>query len=198
MSAIARLRRFAAARPAEERCGLCGAACEADHAHLVDAATARVLCACPGCATVLDHATGAFRRVPDRVVRLDLGMSEADWSDLGVPIGLAFLRKHPATGTVHASYPSPLGAVESEVTAEAWEALARRSPDLRSMVAGVEALLIRRTQGIREAFIAPIDQCHALIGLIRREWRGFSGGDGVYPAVEQFFAELRTRAGGRP
>lgn len=196
MSAIARLREFAARRRTEERCGLCGAACEGRHAHLVEAATARVLCACPGCAAVFDHSSGLFRKVPDRVVRLDLGMAEADWTELGVPIGLAFLREHPAQGTVQAFYPSPLGSVESAVAPETWEALAVRSPELRSMEAGVEALLIRRVGGTREAFIAPIDECHALIGLIRREWRGFSGGDGVYPAVEKFFAELRARAGG--
>ena len=197
MNAIARLREFAAPRRTEERCGLCGAACEARHAHLVEAATALVMCACPGCAAVFDHSSGLYRKVPDRVVRLDLGLTDADWSGLGLPIGLVFLRRHPALGTVQAFYPSPLGAVESAVAPEEWEALAVRSPELRSMETGVEALLLRRTGGVREAYIAPIDECHALIGLIRREWRGFSGGDGVVPAVERFFAELRARDGGR-
>jgi hypothetical protein len=198
MSAIARLRKFAARRQTEERCGLCGAPCEARHGHLVEAATGMVLCACPGCAAVFDHSSGPYRKVPDRVVPLDLGLSDGDWSGLGLPIGLAFLRKHPARGTVQAIYPSPLGAVESDVAPEAWEALEVRRPELRSMEAGVEALLLRRAGGVREAFIAPIDRCNALIGLIRREWRGFSGGDAVDPTVEEFFAELRARAGGRP
>jgi hypothetical protein len=197
MNAIARLRAFAARRPAES-CGLCGAACERRHDHLVEAATATLLCACPGCAAAFDHSSGRFRKVPDRVAALELALTDADWSALGLPIGLAFFRKHPARGTVQAFYPSPLGAVESTVPAEAWSTLEQRSPGLRSMEAGVEALLVRRAGGIRESFVAPIDECHALIVLIRRHWRGFSGGDEVGPAVEAFFAELRARAGGQP
>jgi hypothetical protein len=197
MSAITSLRKFAARRPAENLCALCGAGFEARHPHLFEASTARVLCVCRGCAGVFDHSSGKFRRIPERVVRLpELDLGDALWSAFGVPIGLAFFVKNSAHAKIQAFYPSPLGSVESSVPADSWEGLVCGHPGLESMEPDVEALLVRRAGGTREAFIAPLDECHALIGLIRREWRGISGGDEVGPAVDRFFAELRTKSGG--
>ena len=102
---------------------------------------------------------------------------------LGVPVGVAFFRAGLSV------YPSPLGAVESAVPPEAWEALLAAVP---SMDADVEALLV----GPGEAFIVPLDAAYRLIGILRREWRGFTGGDAARAAVEAFFADLRRRAGG--
>ena len=52
--------------------------------------------------------------------------------------------------------------------------------EIRAMadVAEVEALFVYARPGVagREAFFVPIDLCYALVGLVRREWRGFSGG----------------------
>jgi hypothetical protein len=192
MNAIARLRDFAR-RPAD-RCGLCGSNVADRHAHLVEAATGGLLCACPGCATVFDHASGRFRRVPDRVLRVDV--SDRGWEALGIPISLAFLRRSSSPGTVRASYPSALGAVESSVDDEAWASLVRECPVLESMAPDVEALLVRRGRDLRESYIVPIDRGHALIGLLRREWRGMTGGDAVGPAIDRFFETLRADAGG--
>ena len=52
-----------------------------------------------------------------------------------------------------------------------------------------------RTGARREYFIAPIDECHGLIGLIRRRWRGFTGGEEMTQAVQEFFRGLRARSG---
>ena len=41
-----------------------------------------------------------------------------------------------------------------------------------------------------------IDEGHRLVGILRREWRGFTGGDEVQKALDQFFAELVARAEG--
>ena len=184
MSAIARLRRFAARRPDVERCGLCGEGLAEVHPHLVEAGKGKPVCACGGCAAVFAHAGGKYRRVPERVtaVRVD----EKLRAPLGVPVGVAFFRAGVAV------YPSPLGAVESAVPAEAWEALLAETPALRSMEADVEALLV----GPGEAFIVPLDAAYRLIGILRREWRGFTGGDAARAAIEAFFADLRRRAGG--
>jgi uncharacterized protein DUF5947 len=198
MTAFARLRDFAARRRTEDRCALCGAPAEGRHSHVVESATGGVLCVCLGCAGVFDHSSGKFRRIPDRVIALSaLRMTDAEWASFGVPIGLAFFRRTSAPAKVQAFYPSPLGAVESSVPEEAWDALVRAHPELASMESDVEALLVRVSGGVREGFIAPLDECHAVIGLIRREWRGFSGGDAVGPALDRFFAELREKSGGR-
>jgi hypothetical protein len=177
---------------------LCAAPVEGRHGHVVEAAAGGVLCVCRGCAGVFDHASGRFRRIPDRVVALDdLGMSDEEWSAFAIPIGLAFFRRNSAQSKVQAFYPSPLGAVESSVPERAWESLVRAHSELASMEPDVEALLVRVSNRRRECFIAPLDECHAVIGLIRREWRGFSGGDAVAPALDRFFAELREKSGGR-
>ena len=38
--------------------------------------------------------------------------------------------------------------------------------------------------------IVPIDDCFALVTLVRREWRGLSGGTRVWPEIDRFFAAL--------
>ncbi len=184
MSAIARLRSLVARRPAVERCGLCGEVLAEGHPHLVEAGRGKPLCACLGCATVFSHGGGKYRRVPERVAALRV--DEERRAALGVPVGIAFFRAGRAV------YPSPLGAVESSVPEGAWEALLAATPELRSMDPEVEALLLRPG----EAFLVPIDAAYRLIGLLRREWRGFTGGDAVQGAVDAFFEDLRGRSGG--
>ena len=113
MNSVARLRNFVARRRSVESCSLCGVALEARHPHLFEAAIGKVRCACGGCASVFPTTEGKFRKVPDRVVRLeDLRMSDGDWAAFGIAVGMAFLQK------ARAIYPSPLGAVESSVTPE--------------------------------------------------------------------------------
>jgi hypothetical protein len=62
----------------------------------------------------------------------------------------------------------------------------------------VEALLINNTGGRREAWIVPVDDCYRLVAIVRREWRGLTGGDRVRPGIEGFFDELRRRHGQHP
>ena len=188
---VARLRNFVARRAESEACSLCGVALEERHTHLFETAIGKVRCSCQGCASVFPDASGKFRRVPDRVVRLDeFRISDEEWAAFGIPIGIAFLQKE------RAFYPSPLGAVESSVPAEACDKLLLANSLLHSMEPDVEALLVRRQIPHREAFIIPIDEGYRLVGLLRREWRGFTGGDGVQMSLEDFFGELRRRSGG--
>lgn len=177
MSAIAALRRFTARRPAVERCGLCGEPLAESHPHLAE--QGNPVCACLGCATVFSHGGGKYRRVPERVI--EVSVSDERRAALGAPVGVAFFRPGRAV------YPSPLGAVESSVPEGAWEALLAETPALRSMEADVEALLL----GPGKAFLVPIDAAYRLIGILRREWRGFTGGDTVQGAVDAFFADLQ-------
>lgn len=188
--------RFARGGKTEDRCGLCAAVLGERHPHLVELSAGKLLCSCPGCATVLGHGSGKFRKVPERVVALqEFRMGDDEWQALAIPVGMAFFHRR-SRGGVAAFYPSPLGAVETSVPEGAWERLLRDNPALGSMEADVEALLVRRAAARREYFIAPLDECYGLIGLLRREWRGFTGGDSVEPAVERFFEGLRSRSGG--
>ena len=122
-------------------------------------------------------------------------MTEAQWDSLLVPINMAFFFKTGAPPRVAAVYPSPAGATESLLPLETWDQTRRENPDLLSMEAEVEALLVNRLGAGRgfpmnQYFLLPVDQCFRLVGLVRTHWRGLSGGQELWQALEQYFAAL--------
>ncbi|MFF0459725.1 DUF5947 family protein [Streptomyces mexicanus] len=192
--ALARLIRSSAGRAgpaAREVCELCAAPVPEEHRHLYDLARRQVRCACGPCAVLFagDGAGGgAFRLVPRRRVRLD----RVDTAVLGVPVGLVFFVPH-ADGTVTAQGPSPAGAMRWEVDAAAWRRAAEGCPELASLEPEVEALLVNTVRGMDHHWIVPVDDCFRMVAVVRREWRGLSGGGRVWTAVEEFFARLTER-----
>ncbi len=67
------------------------------------------------------------------------------------------------------------------------------------MQSDVEALLVNRVGrpdpvNLAQYYIAPIDACYKLVGLIRAHWKGLSGGSEVWAEVDRFFADLRAGA----
>jgi hypothetical protein len=54
----------------------------------------------------------------------------------------------------------------------------------------VEALLVNRAQGARRHWLVPIDECYALVGLIRTRWKGLTGGKQVWEEIGHFFDRL--------
>lgn len=192
---MTRLRGLARRSEPEERCELCGTKLAQQHQHLFEPPGRRLYCACDACALLFDTRTTKLRRVPRDVHRLpDFTLTDADWQSLRVPVSLAFLYLDSATGTVLAAFPSPAGATEAEVAAEAWERLVATNPALANLEPDVEALLIYRVQDARQYFRVPIDQCFTLVGLIRTHWRGFSGGDEVWREIARFFQLLQRQA----
>ena len=97
------------------------------------------------------------------------------------------------TGAVLAWYPGPAGAIEAEVEPACWEEVAERNPVLRNLQPDVEALLVNRVRDARQYLIAPIDDCFSLVGLIRRRWRGLTGGTEVWVEVARYLEELEQR-----
>jgi uncharacterized protein (DUF2342 family) len=77
---------------------------------------------------------------------------------------------------------------------EGWDQLVADNPVLGALEPDVEALLINRTSGARDHFIAPIDRCFELVGLIRISWRGLSGGQEVWERIDTYFKDLRSSA----
>jgi hypothetical protein len=181
----------------EERCDLCGEPLPEEHRHMVDVERQRILCACRAC-TVLFDRRGAggrhFRLLPERR-RLVTGFRLEDerWAAFGIPVGLAFFFRSSAAGRVVCFYPSPAGATESLLDLSAWEALAADNPVLASLEADVEALLLDRRGDDPAAYLVPIDDCYALVGLIRSRWRGFGGGE-AWAGIGGFFDGLRARS----
>ncbi|MFE1878463.1 DUF5947 family protein [Streptomyces diastatochromogenes] len=193
--ALARLIRSAAGRTATaeaEACELCAAPVADTHPHLYDIEAAEVRCVCRPCSVLFAEdgaGEGRYRLVPRRRLRLP----PVDTAVLGVPVGLVFFVPR-SDGTVTAQGPSPAGAMRWEVDAAAWQRLTATFPQLASMAPEVEALLVNTVRGLDEHWIVPVDDCFRMVALVRREWRGLSGGDGVWPAVERFFAELTERS----
>lgn len=191
---IRTLRQFLPGRRVE-RCDLCGAELPKRHGHLLDARTHRLTCACEPCGVLFEHrGAGGYLRVPRAVRRLaDFAITDAEWDSLRIPIGLAFF-VNTAQGRVVAMYPGPAGPTESLLTFDAWADLAARSLTLAAMEPEVEALLVNRIGAERDSYLAPIDRCYELCGVLRTHWRGFSGGEDVWREIREYFARLREVA----
>ena len=111
-----------------------------------------------------------------------------------IPINMAFIFHHTPTGKIVALYPSPAGATESLLALDSWDEIVSDNAILKEMEPDVESLLVNRVGGRREYYIAPIDECYKLVGLIRAHWRGLSGGAEAWKEIERFFLKLKERA----
>jgi hypothetical protein len=195
--AFAALRRYAQPAAAqEERCELCSIALAPAHRHLLEMASRRVYCSCDACALRFQGVIGArFKLIPRDARRLGgMQISDRHWDGLALPINLAFFFFSTPAGKMMALYPSPAGATESLSPLETWSMLVAANPVLGTMEPDVEALLVNRVGEARDYFVAPIDACFELAGLIRLHWRGLSGGDEVWRRIAGFFEELRMEA----
>jgi hypothetical protein len=103
--------------------------------------------------------------------------------------------KSSGTGSVVALYPSPAGATESELHLESWNALVERNPILEQLHTDGEAFVVNRMTDPAEHAIVPIDECYRLVGLIKANWTGISGGNAISDAVPKFFKHIRRKAG---
>jgi len=181
-----------------ERCELCGTPIPAEHRHLLDLSGRELMCACQACSILFDRkaaSDGHYRLVGDRRLRLDdFEVADATWEELRLPVDMAFFFRHSAEKRVMAFYPSPMGPTESLLRLEAWQELEAANPVLGTLEPDVEALLANRVRGERRYYVVPIDECYALVGLIRTWWRGFTGGKEVWEQIGRFYSELDRRA----
>lgn len=190
------LRRFVRSRAAAEHCDLCSVALTSNHPHLIEPSTRQIICACQACAILFTgQAETRYRRIPQRVRFLDdFQLTDAQWDALMIPIGMAFFFRNSVGGRVMSMYPSPAGPTESLLDLESWGEIVRNNPVLDEMEVDTEALLVNRLGGVSEYYLLPIDECYKLVGLIRTNWRGLSGGADVWEAIGKFFAGLKEKA----
>ena len=202
------LRQFVKRRPAAERCELCSRDVPPSHQHLLEINARRLLCSCDACAILFSgQAATKFRRVPRRNLALqNFELSDAQWEALSIPINMAFFVFSSPNQRMEVMYPSPAGATEAMVAQDVWSEIVQVNPVLATLEPDVEALLVNRAGrgregGETEYFVAPIDECFTLVGVIRLHWKGLSGGTEVWQEIAQFFADLRqksrTHSGGR-
>lgn len=177
-----------------ERCELCGADIPTEHDHLLELSNRQLQCACAACALLFyDGGNQRFIRVPHRGdVLSDFCLEDKLWESFLIPINLAFFYHHSGHRRVIAVYPSPAGPTESLLELDAWNELREANPILNQFVPNIEALLVNRVGDSREYYRVSIDRCYKLVGLIRRHWRGLSGGTDVWAAISEFFHKLQS------
>ena len=201
-NAFGALRQFIRPRRRDvERCELCSAEVATEHPHLIEPGCRKLLCTCNACAILFSGMGTKYKRVPRRVLALaDFHLSDGQWESLMVPISMAFFFQSTPDARVVAFYPSPAGATESLLPLETWRDIEDANLVLQELESDVEALLVNRVGHARgfaapEYYVLPIDECYKLVGLIRSNWRGLSGGTEVWREINGFFAALRKRAG---
>jgi hypothetical protein len=195
-SAFQALRWLAKPRPATEQCEFCSSLLDSAHRHLLEVSARRIVCACDPCALRFENAIGRWKLIPrDSFALPDFALTDAEWDALALPINLAFFFPSAAANRVVAMYPSPAGATESLLPLSSWEALVEANPVLNGLLPDVQALLMNRLGDTREYYLAPIDRCFELVGIIRMQWRGFSGGTNVWKEIAGFFEKLKSTAG---
>ena len=182
----------------EERCELCGELIGADHRHLVDLSSRALMCSCRPCSLLFDQqgaGGGRYRLVPDRRLLVEgFELDDALWQSLRIPVDMAFFFHSSQAERVAAFYPGPAGATESLLGLEAWREIETANPMLEQLEPDVEALLVNRAESAHGHWLVPIDDCYDLVGLIRRHWKGLSGGREVWTEINGFFARLGQRA----
>jgi hypothetical protein len=193
---FALLRDLVRRRSAAQHCEICSAELAPVHQHLIEPASRRLLCCCDACAVLFSGRQSARYRPVPRLIRSlpAFRLTDAQWEELHLPINLAFFFFSSSAGRVVAVYPSPAGATESLLPLEAWHALEEENPLLRELEADVEALLVNRVGPARDHYRVPIDECYKLVGLIRTNWRGLSGGTEVWEVIGRFFGSLKERS----
>jgi Family of unknown function (DUF5947) len=181
-----------------ERCEMCRDVLTERHGHVVDLDKRSLACTCRACYLLFTHegaAGGRYRAVPEHVYHdPDRALTDADWNELQIPVGMAFFFLNSAIGHVVAGYPGPGGATECELDLAAWDRLAAAYPLLSALTPDVEAILVNRAEGENEMFLIPVDECYSLVGELRMKWQGFDGGAEARAALAIFLEGLRRRA----
>lgn len=187
-----------------ERCEFCTEDLRDEHSHVVNVETRSLMCSCRGCWMLFTPdgaAGGRYRAVPDdTILDPEFVLTDGQWDSLQIPVGMAFFfRQTDAPPSIEhhpvAFYPSPAGATESLLPLDIWDELVTANPSLGRMLPDVQALLVHRPRdGATRCFIVPIDACYQLVGVIRRYWKGFDGGEEAHAAIDGFFRRLADRS----
>ena len=158
------------------------------HAHVLERRTGALRCACVTCERVMVAPGTPWAPVRRRWNRIDdFRLTDDQWRAFGLPIDLAFFFTRRGTGHVVVRYPSVAGTVECGLPLSAWNDVVAANAVLQMLEADGEALLVNRLGTRRDYFIASIDECYRLVGLIRQHWRGFDGGPTAWAAIHGFF-----------
>jgi len=170
-----------------------------EHSHVVNIDTRSLVCVDRACYLLFTHdgaAGGKYRAVPDRRIHdPSFALTDIQWEALQIPVGIAFFFENSQMGQSVAFYPGPAGATESLLPLDTWAEIVAANPLLQTMAPDIEALLVYRPrEGGMRCFLVPIDVPYELVGIIRRDWKGFDGGREAWTAINGFFDHLAEQA----
>jgi hypothetical protein len=205
-SGLGALRRLSQpAPPVEEpveRCEFCAVEVDERHGHVADLHDHRLLCVCRPCYLLFGPqgaGGGRYRGVGEDVRRVeDLELDETRWDALRIPVDLVFFFRQSGIDGLLSFYPGPGGATESELDLSAWSGIAAANPVVDTVEPDVEAVLLRRHDGVFSCYLVPVDVCYELVGVVRQSWTGLGGGPEVWDRIAEFFAGLDARADAVP
>jgi Family of unknown function (DUF5947) len=199
LGVLSRFLKQPARQSTAEVCEMCAQELAPDHSHIVNLDSRTLLCACRACYLLFIRqgaARGKYKAVPERYLKLQsVALAPEQWDQLQVPVGMAFFFFNSVLKRITAFYPGPAGATESLLPLTAWQELADANSVLGSLEPDVEALLVYRPRdGNFECFLVPIAACYELTGIVRRQWRGFDGGEEARRDIDIFFDTLRVKS----
>ncbi|MDQ6616788.1 MAG: DUF5947 family protein [Actinomycetota bacterium] len=181
-------------------CELCGDPIPDAHSHLIAMKARTMTCSCRPCYLLFtsDGSGGRqFRAVPERYLTFpDFELSEALWEALEIPGGMGFFLLSSERNGLAAFYPGRAGARESLLSLEVWEEVVAANPSLGTIVADLEAVIVRWAQAddYPKCYLAPVDACYRLVGVMRKGWQSSDGGREARQAIEAFFDDIEARA----
>jgi uncharacterized protein DUF5947 len=191
---------------AEERCEMCSESISDEHQHVVNVAGRQLMCVCRACYLLFtdNNAELRYRAVPDRYLAFPgFALDRRAWEALQIPVGVAFFFTNSALGRTVAFYPGPAGACESQLDLDAWNAIRGADSRVGLLSDDVEALLVRVLDtdvagdgefAQPQSYLVPIDACYEFVGRLRMLWRGFDGGQEARQFIDDFFAQIASRA----
>jgi hypothetical protein len=191
---------------AEERCEMCSESISDEHQHVVNVAGRQLMCVCRACYLLFtdNNAELRYRAVPDRYLAFPgFALDRRAWEALQIPVGVAFFFTNSALGRTVAFYPGPAGACESQLDLDAWNAIRGADSRVGLLSDDVEALLVRVLDtdvagdgefAQPQSYLVPIDACYEFVGRLRKLWRGFDGGQEARQFIDDFFAQIASRA----
>ena len=190
------LRQFVRSRPRPSAASCAAIGLAAEHSHLVEPASRQLVCSCDACSILFSGqqsraiSTGSQRR---RVLaglptdRCPMGRSTStDQPGLfhDKHAGRPRARLLPESGRGHRIAPGARGLAR----------LGGGEPDPRPTRAGCRSTPGQSDEQGSRVLPRPIDECYKLVGLIRANWRGLSGGSGSLGGSGQFFTRLKKRS----
>lgn len=177
---------------------MCAAPIPEEHGHVVHIENRELMCVCRPCYLLFakdGSGQGKYRQVPDRYL-FDpyFVLDDAQWEDIQIPVSMAFFFNNSTLDRFVAFYPSPAGATESLLDLEAWGKVMEANSSFEGILPDVEALLLRKEDDTFAGYLVPIDKAYELTAIVRMHWKGFSGGEEVWDAMNRFFEDLRGRS----